>query len=106
MLDIVSGLLLMLVTLALLGGMMVRSRAAGKRLADDRAAVRLAESTLLRLGAHADAVPAEGVEVRHLDAAAPEGFRWATATATVAGRRASLTGLVRTASATTREATP
>lgn len=94
MLDVVTGLLLMLATLALLGTVLTRTSITARRLADDRAAVRQAETALLTLSAN-DKVDA-AVTIRLLDDPAPEGHRWASASATSRSRGITLIGLLPT----------
>lgn len=104
-LDVVGGLMLMLVTVVLLAGITGRSRIAARRLADDRAATRLAETTLLRLAADGSATIDDAVHVTPLDTAAPPGLRWVNATSNLNGRRATIVGLVQVPTAATAPTT-
>jgi len=86
------------------------------KLADSRAADRLAESALMELQAGRALPPTEDdarVEVRHVGGGAPQGWVWAQVTATVGGRSRSVFGLAPAAPAarpvnppTTREVRP
>ena len=105
MLDVMTGLLLLLVTIALFTNVAAHSRVAAKRLADDRAAVRLAETTLLIRNTRTPTATDARVELVMLDTAAPIDRGWARATATVNGRRAEIVGLISTTRPTTQPAT-
>jgi Tfp pilus assembly protein PilX len=96
MLDVVTGLLLLLVTLALLTNVAAHSRVAARRLADDRAAIRLAEATLLARNGRSPTTTDDRVDLMTLDAAAPVDRQWASATATINGRHVEIIGLVPT----------
>lgn len=85
--------MLLIATLALLASVQVRTQRAASRLADDRAAVHLAESTLITLQHGAVTLP-EGVSVKRIDRDATSGRQWVRVTASVRGRSVDLTGLV------------
>lgn len=95
LLDVMAGLAVMLVTLVLLANVRSRSQIVARRLADDRAAVHLAEATLLSLHANANTTIDERVRVSRLDEpAAPTGEQWAEVSATVNGRSVTVSGLI------------
>jgi hypothetical protein len=98
MTDLVIGLGLVTIVGLLLAGAVGRSGATEQRLADQRAAVRVAEHAMLNLQRH-QPLPQLGGDVRiatrAVDGAdAPAGFSWTAVDATVRGRRATLVGLV------------
>lgn len=105
LLDVVSGLLLMLVTLALLGTVLTRSKKTATRLSDDRAAVRLAERTLLVLNSHGNAPTDEHVRIEPLEVLPELDRHWVRITADVNGREASIVGFVSNPSPSTAPTT-
>lgn len=102
LIDTIGGLLLLLTTILLLTSITTRGRVVAKRLAADRAATRLAETTLLTLAADPAASIPDAVEVRSADDATSG--KWVFVTATVEGRQATIAGVVPHAIATTQEA--
>ncbi len=105
LMDAVIGI----VILGILAGVMVdtmrRSNQAQKRLADTRAAARLAESRLVELQSGAPLLAAvpddQTTSVTALPDPSPAGaMRWVRVRATVGGREAELVGLVPQSAAT------
>jgi hypothetical protein len=99
MADIMIGLGMVAALAAVLASAVGRERTAELRLADDRAAVRVAEHALLDLQ-NSQPLPPLPADVRVAVHAvsdapvAPAGFAWADVEATVRGRQASLVGIV------------
>ena len=94
------GLAVVVVLTAALAISVTRSQHAAQRLADARAAARLAEATItaLQTGGSPPAAPnGATVKVRRLDASTdlPPGSAWANVTVNFNGRIAELTGPVR-----------
>jgi len=98
--DVIGAVMLVSVTAVMLAVAVSRGQRASARLADSRAAVNLAEKTLVALQAGLttpDAPAGAKVQVEKVEAPeTPKGLAWATVTAQVNGRSASLTGLVKT----------
>lgn len=91
--DMIVGLILVVALTAVLGAMVWRTNLIEKKLADNRAALRLAERALADLRA-GSAIDASNVRVRRLtDGTA--GQMWVEVTASVDGRSVALVGLVR-----------
>ena len=100
MTDLVIGLGLVTVVGLLLSGAVGRAHATEQRMADQRAAARVAERAMLDLQ-HRQPVPSLGDDVRIIvrpvaSDGATAGFRWTAIDATVRGRHATLIGLVAT----------
>src|SRR5688500_9414702 len=98
--EAVLGLAVVMILTAALALSVTRSQRAAQRLADSRAAARLAEATItaLQSGNPAPATPAGAtVQVRRLDPAAdlPPGTTWANVNVSFNGRIVELTGVVR-----------
>ena len=94
----VIGAMGLVVTLALILAVAVgRQRKGSDRLAESRAAVNLAERSLTALQTGEDLPQQEGasVKVEPIATPAPKGLAWASVTASINGRSASLTGLVK-----------
>jgi hypothetical protein len=99
MTDVAVGLAILGMIAAVLASAVGRERTAELRLADDRAAARVAEHALLDLQHHQplpQLPPEVNVAVHPLDDGkdVPAGFTWATVEAAVRGRHASLIGVV------------
>jgi hypothetical protein len=96
--EAIIGLALLAMIMILLAVALGREQKVMNRLADSRAALRLAEETLTALQSKT-AAPQAGVRVMKLDAPcdAP-GCSWAKVQATVNGRSATLIGVVPSAS--------
>ena len=98
MTDLVIGLGLVTVVGLLLSGAVGRAASTEQRMADQRAAARVAERAMLDLQ-HRQPVPSLGGDVRIIvrpvaGDTAPTGFKWTAIDATVRGRRATLIGLI------------
>lgn len=97
MLDMIGGVLLLAAASSLLVTAIVRQGRVAARLAEDRAAVRRAETVLAALAdvGTAAAPPPADATVRTLPDAAAAGWRWVTVDVPNGSRRVELTGLVR-----------
>jgi hypothetical protein len=97
--DVIGAIILVSITAVLLAAAVHHTQRGSARLADSRAAVNLAEQTLIALQAGLTVPKApEGAKVQIEMSDAPgaaDGLAWATVTAQVNGRSASLTGLVK-----------
>ncbi len=96
-LEFITALMLLLATVLLFLGVTSKRIKVSKRLADDRAAVRLAERTMLtlRVNGFLSAKTLQGVAVTKLADPAPADYAWFEVNATVEERKASLVGLAR-----------
>ena len=101
MIDVIAGLLILVVLTATLATSLARQDRAAQKLADSRAATRLAEQPLpaLQTG-RAPPTPEEGTAIDIVplepgDAAPPAGRAWVRVTVTRNGRSSSLIGLTR-----------
>jgi type II secretory pathway pseudopilin PulG len=93
--DVAIGMAVVGVIAAVLAGAVGRTRAAEQRLADDRAAVRLAEHALLNLQHHQTAPTApDGASINVRRATDPTGGAWAAVDVDLHGRRATLFGML------------
>jgi type II secretory pathway pseudopilin PulG len=100
--DAVIALAIVLILLGVLGTSVARQRRGGERLADSRAAIRLAEETITAMQTGA-APPAarEGMTVQlrtaqpPQDLPPPSGSTWVDVVVSYNGRSSSLSGLVR-----------
>lgn len=95
--DIGIGLAITALVAVLLATAVGRHNRAASRLADSRAAVRMAEAVLIGLQTRkpAPAVEEAAVDVQRSPASdGPAGWEWATVTVEHRGRSAVLTGLV------------
>src|SRR5688500_20404979 len=92
--DMMVGLILVGILTVVLGATVWRTNLVGKRLADNRAALRLAERTLadLRTGTP-HAAPVGQVQLRRLSDG-PAGQAWVEVRANVEGRSTRLVGMV------------
>ena len=88
------GLILVVALMAVMAAMVWRHNLAGHKLADSRAALRLAERTLAELHSGGPVAQARGVQVRRLSAGPVAGTHWVEVQAIVDGRSATLVGLV------------
>ena len=101
--DAIMALAIVLVLIGILTTAVARQRRGGERLAESRAAVRLAEATLtaMQTASPPPAVP-EGFVVRVRSAEAPNGLRiptgcaWVDVEVSFSGRSTRLAGLART----------
>ena len=95
-LEFMTALMLLLATVLLFLGVTSKRIRVSKRLADERAAVRLAEQTMLtlRVNGYASATPIERVAITKLADPAPAAHVWVEVNATVEERKTSLVGLV------------
>jgi type II secretory pathway pseudopilin PulG len=106
MLDMITGLIILLVLIATFSAALLRQQRGQQKLADTRAAMRLAEETasLLQLGQAPPAPPeGESIEVVPLsspDQTPPAGHAWVRIRVTNNGRTATLVALARSSPTT------
>jgi hypothetical protein len=106
MLDMITGLIVLLVLIATFSAALLRQQRGQQKLSDTRAAIRLAEQTAsaLQLG-EAPPAPPEGesieiVPVSSQEAKPPAGHAWVRIRVTNNGRSATLVALARSSSTT------
>ena len=96
MADVLTGLAIVASLAIVLAVAVGRERAAEQKLADSRAAIRVAERAMLSLQRRQELPKIDGVALTVRKAArgiAPAGYQWITIDSVVRGRHATLCGL-------------